>query len=219
MSIPNILLSLFKIVLGILRSNNFLPPPQHLQTPPNTDPIQHRNPGSLICHITHGLLQCPPHWTPHQTHQQTANHSELSRPDHYPHQISWPHHPVHPTPLAPGTIPHPLQKPPPHLQSSQQPSPHLPLWPPSPIHSLPSLRSTSAGLLTIPTSRLSTMGDPPAAQHPGSGTPSPTHQTVRHHHNLQVTTPNSPVQTGLYSIYSNVLSWCFVFKCLRFYTL
>ena len=34
-----------------------------------------------------------------------------------------------------------------------------------------------------------------AVQHPGSGTPSPTHKTVRHHFNLQVTTQNSLVQT------------------------
>lgn len=93
-------------------------------------------PGSLICHITHRLLQCPPHWTPHQTHQQTANHSELSRPDHHRHQISWPHHPCsHPTSLAPGTIPHPLQKPPPPTTGARSFSCSAPrLWNPLPPH-------------------------------------------------------------------------------------
>ena len=112
------------------------------------------NPGSFVCHFPHRLLQCPPNRTPRQTHQQTANHPELSRPDCTKSSD-------HITPILIQLHWLPVQFHI-HFKNLHKALHHLaPTYLCDLLHEYSTsrtLRSNSAGLLTIPTSRLSTMG-------------------------------------------------------------
>uniref|UniRef100_A0A671XW58 Reverse transcriptase domain-containing protein n=1 Tax=Sparus aurata TaxID=8175 RepID=A0A671XW58_SPAAU len=79
------------------------------------------------------------------------------------------------------------------------------------------LRSTSAGLLTIPTPRLSTMGARAFSCSAPRLWNSLTHKTVRLHHNIQIQTQNPPVQTGILTLTGHCalhLSFPFLYQCL-----
>ena len=107
-----------------------------------------------------------------------------------------------------------------HLQSSPQSSPQLPLRPPPRIHSLPLPPLNLCWTTMYPHITTHFNGCPVIQLFSTQALelPPPTHKTIRHHYNLQVTTQNSPVQTRTQRLTDHCFDcfFCFVLSCFCF---